>query len=176
MHFIDGKPFAPYFIFIKNINEKSDGEILELLELEHCELFDYGDYVHISQDANWVHVIDNDAYQLWYSQKLTNRIEELGKEYEIFTCSVGEPDLSFDFRYFRDGKKIREYVVESPNYDDQIIITDFGSPILGEEILVHEELVKGHQLAVVLHIAESLGIQLPKSAEGIKCYQLEGLD
>ncbi|MFT5618169.1 MAG: hypothetical protein ACI85I_001400 [Arenicella sp.] len=183
MHFIDEKPFAPYFIFIKGINEMNDKDVLELLDLgkgnlvetteaEDGEYLDDENCTYIYKCRNWVHIMDSWFYSLYHSQKLRSRIEELGKSYEIFTCSVGDSDRSFDFRYFKNGEKVREYIVDSPNYNDQIVRIDFGSALSSEK----EALQKKDESDTVLHIAESLGVQLPKSAEGIKCYKLEGLD
>ncbi len=183
------KIVAPYFIFIKGINEKNDAEVLELLELGEGKLLNPDVTIDIKQvdeessaylfrNENWIHIIDSWYYSLWHSQMLSDRIEELGKKLEIFTCSFGDVDESFDFRYFKGGKKVREYIVDSPNWNNQVVRVDFGEPLQAELIILNkrDEVSKDDEIRNILQIAESLGIQLPKSAEGIKCYQLEGLD
>jgi hypothetical protein len=173
MQFVKGIPDAPYFIFIKGISELSDEEVLELLNLRGPNLVEspkYNDWefcIYISRDQHWTHLMDNWLYSNWYSTELTDRIEELSKRFEIFSCSIGDCDRSFAFKYFKNGEKIREYVVESPNYNDNVLKINFGNPLPGEG----EGLKKKNELDRVLFIAKQLGIQLPKSSAEIKCYQ-----
>jgi hypothetical protein len=175
MFIIDGMPHSPYFVFIKGINAKSDSEILEFFnlgrgkEVENDESFTGEFCIHLFRNSNWICLMDNWFYTYRHSEKFSNRINELGKEYEIFTCTVGNADLYFDFKYFKNGQKIREYVVESPNYNDEVLKTDFGTPLYGEQECLKLE----DQLDRVLSIACHLGIELPKNENEIKCYKLK---
>lgn len=175
MKIINGMPSSPYYIFINGISGKSDLEILSLLNLEIVKeiylnniIQDEENYIYLSRDENWVHLMDNLLYSHWYSKEFSNQIEKLGKKLEIFTCSVGDSDLSFDFKYYNNGKKVREYVVESPNYIDEILKLDIGIPIKGEQ----EGLKKDDQLERVLFIAQQLGVKLPKLHK-IKCFEVK---
>lgn len=169
-----GIPHSPYFIFINGLSDKSDVEVLSLLELhtaekvEHNESLMDKECIYISRDANWVHIMDNWFYSHWHSKELRQKIDELGKKQEIFTCSIGDCDLSFDFKYFAEGRKLREYIVQSPNFNNQIIMTDSGVPLPAENIGVK----KKDPLDKVMYIARSLGIVLPGRKQEISCYRL----
>ena len=174
MLIIDGLPHTPYFVFIKGLIDKSDKEILELLELgNNREVALRGDFndrncIYLSRDKNWVHIMDNYCYTHRGSQKFSNRVDELGKQYELFTCTVGDSDCSFDFRYFRGGKKIREYIVASPNYNDEVLMVDYGVPLPGES----EGLKKADQFERVTYIAGALGIEIAAELKKIRCYEI----
>lgn len=174
MKIINGIPDTPYFIFIKGVAEKSDQEISLLLnlgkinEVSDLEFFDDRNCIYLSRDDNWVHVMDNWFYTHWHSKELSERIEMLGRKLEIFTCSIGDCDLSFGFRYFKAGEKVREYIVESPNYNDEVLKRDFGLPLDGEAVGLKEE----NQLEKVIYIAKQLGIKIPTENCEIKCYEL----
>lgn len=169
-----GLPHAPYFIFLKGLTDKTDTEILELFDLgDHIETAIRNDLsdehcIYMSRDDSWVHLMDNYFYTHWHSKKFSMKVEELGKTYELFSCSAGDCDLSFDFKYYKNGVKIREYIVESPNYDNEILKVNFGEPLLGER----EALQRVDHLERVIHIASSLGIELPTELKQIKCYEI----
>lgn len=168
-------PQSPFYIFIKGLQDKSAIEILELLGLGACDLVvgmveDLHDdaCIYIYNDKNWIHLMDNWFYSNWHSTSLHDRINVLGQTLEIFTCSVGDTDLSFNFKYYKDGVKRREYIVTSPNDNDEIISLNFGQPLAGEK----EGLKQEDQLKRVTYIAKSLGIKFPKTMYDLRCYQL----
>ena len=174
MKIINKLPHSPYFICIKGLNHKNDEELLELLGLHKCKEieipkdFEDENCIYISNDTSWIHIMDNYYYTFWQSDALSVRIEELGEKYEIFTFSVGDSDLSFDFKYFKNGTKIREYIVTSPNYNDEVIEVNNGTPLFGET----EGLKKKDQFDRIIYIADSLGIILPEKEEEIRCYKI----
>jgi len=168
----------PCYICIKGIAEKKDLEVLKLLQITsdiaqaYDELTTEDFEIFVSRDDQWIHVIDNFFWMLNQSENVTKSIEALGVHYDIFTCSVGDADLSFDFKYFKNGKLRREYVVKSPNFNDEVISINFGIPLSGEK----EGLQKKDQLDKVLFIAHSLGIDIPKDFEKLTAYNLKNLN
>jgi len=174
MKIINGVFHSPYFIFIKNLTEINDLDILNLLDLkgyvqENDEnISSIYNEIYLAKVKDWIHIMDNFSYDHWLSKKFRENIEELGKYYEIFNCSVGNIDSSFEFSYYKNGKKAREYVVESPHYEDEIVTINFGHPLEGEI----EGLKKEDQLERVIYIAKSQGIVLPQNDNEIKCYGL----
>lgn len=169
----------PSYICIKGISEKSDLEVLKLLnitsditqaynELTAAEDFD----IFVSRDDQWIHIIDNFFWMLNESEVVAKRIETLGEHYELYTCSVGDADLSFDFKYFKNGKLRREYVVKSPNFNNEVIAVNFGDALSGET----EGLRKKDQIEKVLFIAQSLGIKIPTNFEKLTAYNLKNLN
>lgn len=170
----------PSYICIKGISEKSDLEILKLLQVtsDIAQAYDKNELtaedfdIFVSRDDQWVHIIDNSFWMLDESKEVKKSIEALGKRYDIYTCSVGDADLSFNFKYFKDGQLRREYVVESPNYNDEVIVVNFGDVLSGEI----EGLHKKDQLEKVLFIAHSLGVNIPKDFESLTSYNLKTLN
>lgn len=175
MDIINGLPHTPYLIFLNGLKDKTDQEILELFDLgdnkETAIRNDLSDKycIYMSRDDNWIHLMDNYFYTHWHSKNFSMKVEELGRNYELFSCSVGDCDLSFDFKYYKNGNKIREYVVESPNYNDEILKVNYGEPLLGE----NEGMQKNDQFNRVTHIASSLGIEIPTDLNKIKCYEIK---
>ena len=165
-------PNSPFFTFIKGIEQNSFINTLKLFDLSNRTLVDYekakynDDCIFLFRDKIWVHIMDNFSYSHWHSKNFKLKIEELGKSFEIFSFSVGDVDFSFEFRLFRNGGLVREYIVESPNFNDEIITKNFGKPLKGEE----KGLQKKDQLMRVIHIAQSLGIEFPKNQSEINCY------
>ena len=102
----------------------------------------------MSRDNEWVHLMDNFYYAHWHSKSLTERIDELGKEYEIFTCSVGDCDESFEFKYFKNGQN--------------------GKPMMVEREAFNLE----DQLDCVLYITHSLAIEIPNELNQIISYHV----
>ncbi len=152
----------------------TDKEILALFKLDNYKLvkevpLDDRNTIYLHRDGRWVHIMDNYFYSLWHQQSFREQINELGEKYEIFSCTAGDVDKSFDFKYYKNGKKIREYVVASPNYNDQVIKVDIGEPLFGESKALQNE----DELNKILCVAEQLGIVLPKNADQILIYKKE---
>src|SRR5687768_2423805 len=102
---IGGILHAPFFIFIEGGQRYSDKQLLELLDLrgyQPCEAPSiHSRSLAITEDARWTHIADDWFYTLWHSRTIRARIAELGQTHEIFTCSVGDSDHSFNFEYFQ---------------------------------------------------------------------------
>jgi len=166
---------APFFIFIKGITHLSNEEILKLLGFEEFQLvhpdpeeMPEAQYVYLTRDQNWVHIMDNWYYSLWHSKSFQNTITQLALDYEIFDCSVGDIDHSFSFNYYKEGKLSRRYVVTDPNFEGGEVSEDIGIPLASEEECLK---ITGDQLRV-LSLATSLGIKIAHHQMTIECYDI----
>ncbi|WP_338765591.1 hypothetical protein WAF17_01965 [Bernardetia sp. ABR2-2B] len=166
-----GSFHSPFLIFIKGLNHLPDIEILQLLELQNVETRDFEKetecYLRITRDKEWVHIMDNWFYGLWHSKSFKNRVDKLGEKYDIFYCSVGDCDNSFDFTYYKNGLIQRKYVVS----DDGKMIESKGKPLPFEE----DNLKESDELDKVISIAKSIGIETNHKLEDIACYQYENI-
>lgn len=178
MRIVNGIPCSPYFVFIRDISDYDDLDVLKLLEfesfeeIEMMEFMDDHDCIYLSRDRNWTHIMDNSNYTFWCSSPMHERIERLGRKYEIFTCMVGDVDQSYEFRYYRGGVKIREHIVESPNYSDEVVKVNYGVPLDVEKDVLQLE----DPLDRVIQIAQSLGLRLPTVVDQMKCFRVGNLD
>lgn len=178
MQLIKNSFFTPYFIFIKDNSNLNDEELLKKIDLKDYELVtDKSEkktrgykinkrYLYITEDEKWKHLMDDWFYTLWHDTEVKTRIKNLSKEFEIFCCSIGDCDDSFDFVHYQNGKEKREYVVEDPYFNGGQITKNIGNPFEIEKIA----LAKKDQLEKVLLIAQSLGINTNHNLEKIRCY------
>ncbi|MFK7979869.1 MAG: hypothetical protein AB8G86_07805 [Saprospiraceae bacterium] len=171
--------FAPYYIFIKKGNKLKEREFFERLEL-----FDYNltsddwksddkilldgkkRYLFLTESENWTHLMDDWMYTLWHDTNFKSNVTKLSKYFDIYCCSVGDVDESFDFKYFESGRLKREYIVEDPKFRGGEITKNFGIPFIGEEIALN----KKEPLDKVLSIAKLVGINIEHQLDKIKCY------
>lgn len=168
--------FSPYFIFVKYGFQISDKEILERLGLNGYNLIlDEKErekevlnkrYLFLTEDREWTYVMDDWFYTLWHNKEIRNWIKSMSQEFEIFTCSVGDCDDSFDFTYFKEGRIVRQYVVEDPHFKGGEVVKDFGMPFPIEK----EALKKKDLYQKVMTIAESFGIEMNHKKENIRIY------
>lgn len=172
---------SPFFIFIKGVFDLSDIELCAKLGLENYELvtdkaYDSMDHLEkrhlfLTEDEQWTHLMDDWFYTLWYDQEIRERIRVLSFDFDIFCCSVGDIDVSYDFRYYQKGKVVREYVVEDPNFKGPKVVINTGTPLNGEASPWN----RGEPETRVLHIASSLGINVKHDLSKIRCYSREEL-
>lgn len=116
-----------------------------------------------------MHVADDWLYTLWHLATVNAAIPSLAKNHDVFTCSVGDADNSFDFEYFHDGNSVRKYVVEDSEYRRGLVVEDFGSPLPSEA----EAMNQPDPLIAVLEIAHSLGINTLHDPTLIRAYTKE---
>lgn len=177
--------FIPYYIFINGIAEKSDQEVLNLLGLGEGKLvpnwwednsYDEETLIYIYRDKGWIHIMDNECAICWYSFKFKKNIQIIAKEYELCACYFGDVDRCFYFIYYKKGLKNREYFVDSPNCDDQVILNDYGIPLEGES----EALGQKEHWDQSLYMAICLGInpldlinEGINNPEKINCYTVD---
>jgi len=178
MRIINNRFSTPYFIFIKDNSKLSDKELFEKLGLENYELFSGNlerlfnagglkkRYLFLTEDGEWKHLMDDWFYTLWHDKELKLKIKELSFDYDIFTCSVGDCDDSFDFVYYQKGNVKREYVVEDPKFNGGELVKNIGEPFRIENIA----LSKNSPFEKVLTVANSLGIAINHDLKKIRCY------
>jgi len=178
MRMINNVLYSPFYIFIKGIHDQSDEEIIWLLGLvEHTKMgppdklppgVRYRNPVYIIRGQEWVHIMDNGSYYLWHLTEIRTRLAELGNRYELFYCSVGDIDYSFDFCYYQNGRLIRHYVVPAPTFNPNKLVVekDMGEPLPGElQALQYRE-----PYNMIMALAHSLGIDLRHQAKAIKTF------
>ncbi len=168
--------FSPYFIFIKEGGKMSDKEILEHLglndykivadEKERIKEVLYKRYLFLTEDNYWTYLMDDWYYTMWHNEEIKNRIKLLSENFEIFTCSVGDCDDSFDFAYFKQGEIIRQYVVKDPKFKGGEVVKDIGNPFPIEKVALR----KNDLYEKVMTIAESFGIKMNHEKEKVRIY------
>ncbi|MCE7992995.1 MAG: hypothetical protein HEP71_13485 [Roseivirga sp.] len=167
--------YSPFYIFIKGASSLSDHEILARLglknfsQIQNKSIKPLGSpgkcHLYIAEDNHWKQLMDDWQYSLWFDPEIRDRLKVLSKQFDIFSCSVGDIDSSYDFRYYQKGEVIREYVMEDPKMNGGEVVTNLGTPLAGEKAIKKDPLEK------VLHIASLLGIDVQHSSSKIRCYQ-----
>ena len=123
----------------------------------HATFFDSGD---------WVLLADDWYYTLWHMPTTRQTIEQLSQCTDIYACSVGDCDHSFDFIYYKAGKLVRKYVVSDPDFKNSNIVENYGQQLPGEP----EALKLDDQLETVLAISDAMGINGPKPGDELRFY------
>ena len=128
--------FAPFFIFIKCGDKLSDAALLDHFGIghyqEHTEPDDSRPCAIIARDGTWVHLVDDWRYSLWHVPETRKRIAALAETYDVFACSVGDCDRSYDFEYYKDAKLVRRYVVSDPRLSGGMVTRNVGAKLAGE--------------------------------------------
>ncbi|BDS11326.1 hypothetical protein [Aureispira anguillae] len=178
MRIIDSTLFSPFYIFIK-ASDLSDSEVLNLLGIKKFELLNkYQKHpknwqkkrtLFITECKNWIHIMDFMDYNLWHNPQLRINLELISKKYDIFYCSTGDDDYSYDFTYLKEGILKRKLIVEYPNYKGPIIKENIGKRLLGES----EKIVLKDERKEVLSIAKAIGINLNHEESKIRQYLYE---
>lgn len=162
---------APFFIFINCGGAYSDADLLRRFGLTGYkripEPSDSRRCVYLTQDKQWTHIADDWSYELWHRPAIWGAIAEIAKDYDVFACSVGDCDHSWEFICYRHGRLLRKHVVEDPNFTrGGIVVEDFGIPLEGEA----DAMKRSDELETVLAIATSLGIDVNHSSKEIRVY------
>src|SRR5262249_33388438 len=71
-------------------------------------------------------------YTLWHMRSTRPTLQALGRSCDVFACSIGDCDHSFDFVYYRGGRLVRQYVVEDPDFRGGRVVENTGEPLPGE--------------------------------------------
>lgn len=178
----DGHVHTPYFIFVRHQGRLSDAELLARLGLTGFsrrrmpagERNRLGRGLLMANDAEWTHVMDNWRYQLWSMQDIRQRITRLATEHDVFTCSVGEADDSYDFEYHQGGRLVRKREVVPDRWPSTVKLeTEIGDPLPIEATLWKEAGVRD-ELWILLQIAASLGIETRPEHLSFRYYSDDG--
>ena len=172
--YLDGNTFfSPFYMFIKDNHQLEDEELLEQLGLTNYQLLqdatESRKCLYITEDNNWKHLMDDWSYTLWHNKDIRNRLRELSQRFDVFYCSIGDYDESFDFVYCQQGMEKRKYVVEDPFYNGGEVTENIGQALKAEEIALEEE----EAVDKVLCLAVSLGVNIHHNLETTRCYTEE---
>jgi len=136
-----GIPWSPYLVFIKD-TQMSDEKVLESLGLvgyvrirskrSSSELLHLG-YIGIGRDSQWTHIADNYGYTHWHSKSFQDAVVALAPKHDLFTFSVGEPEMSFDLTLYLSGQLVRRFVWEDRDHTGGRLQDEFGPPLQGED-------------------------------------------
>ena len=157
---IRGRLHSPFFIYFRRDPPLTDEQILSHFGLtEHVsveQLSGYHTYVVIMDVGEWTLLADDWHYHLWHQRSTKPAIATLAQQRDVFAWSIGDSDDSFAFCLYLDGQLLREYIVDSPNYNDQVVRVDFGEHLPLESMLRFTRF----SLAEDLHrLAAELGIR-----------------
>lgn len=168
--FVHGELHSPYFIFLRCAGRHSDAELLHRFGLSRFRRTNAGprfsSYVILADDGQWTLIADDWHYTLWHMPSTRPTLAALGEACDVFACSVGDCDLSFDFVYYHDSRLARRYVVEDPHFQGGAVVEDFGKPLPGESTAFKQS----DHLKICLGIAASLGIKTDYTEGDIRVY------
>lgn len=164
---------APYFIFVRCAGRYSDADLLHLFGLDAYRPTNaprrLGNHAIFADDGRWTMIADDWLYTLWHMPSARQAVHQLGHSHDVFSCSVGDADYSFDFVYYRDRRLVRRYVVEDPHYNGGHVVEDVGEPLPGEAAALRERGERGER-RTVLAIAHSLGIRTDYTLQDLRVY------
>jgi hypothetical protein len=168
--FTNGRLRAPYFIFVRAAGRYSDADLLNLFGLATYRPTQaprrLGRYAVLAGDGEWTMLADDWFYTLWHMPATRQAVRQLAQGCDVFACSVGDCDCSFDFVYYRDSRLVREYVVTDPEFRGGNVVTNAGEPLPGETAAFRE----AGELQIVLAVASSLGIRTAYSPSDVRAY------
>ena len=167
---VGGRLHAPYFIFLRCAGRYSDLELLQWFGLADYQqtkgMPEFGRYAILGAVGEWSLVADDWHYTLWHRPLTGLVLAALGETCDVFACSVGDCDRSFDFIYYRDGRLVRRYVVADPHFQGGIVAEDVGEPLPGEAAALRQS----GEVEIVLGIARSLRIKTEYSDQDLRVY------
>ena len=172
---IDGRLISPFFIFIKGEGQLDDIDILSRFGLgtyrQRRTVPSYGRRAVIADSGCWKLLADDFSYTLWDMESTRPTLSKVAEQFDVFACSVGDSDESFDFIYYVGGSLIRKYTVTDPHYDGGSVVENVGEPLPAESDLLTSGKEK---LAIVLGIAQSLGINVDFREADLRIYGSTG--
>lgn len=167
----DGRLHSPFFIFIRQPHGYSEAEILARFELSSYQRTTAssfrGRHAIMCDAGDWTMLADDWYYTLWHMKTTRPAIEAIAEYHELYACSEGDCDRSFDFLHYHKGRLVRKYVVSSPSFSDRVVAHDFGTPLPGEAALLKDD---GYNIGIEL--AATLGIQTRFTHEELRVYAL----
>lgn len=168
--FAHGKLHSPYFIFLCGNGDLSDRDLLQRFSLPTYDRTAspsaYGPYAILADDGTWNLVADDWRYTLWHMPSTRIAIAELAAHCDVFACSVGDIDHSYDIVYYRNSQLIRKFVVEDRDFKGGSVVENLGKPLLAEQAVFKQP----DELQYVLDIASSLGIKTRYCETDLRIY------
>lgn len=168
--FVHGELHTPYFIFIRSAGDLSDGDLLRRFGLSNYhrtqQASRFGPYTILADAGQWTLIADDWLYTLWHKASTQPAMAEIAETHDLFACSVGDCDQSFDFVYYRNSQLVRKYVVDDPDFRGGKVVENFGNPLPGED----NSFRNCGELEIVLGIAASLGIKTHYTERDIRVY------
>ena len=166
---------APYFIFIKDISEEGLFDFMKkrgIINIEKLDTFNprRNQYEFLLiENESWKLIMDNWWYSLFHLNCKTPLFNDLGTQYEVFQCVVGDSDHSFSFQYYKDGELKRFLSVSNPSYrkNDLKIEIDTGSPLRGESKYLNAE----GEYEKVINVLYEQGIKFPSNIDSGNSYK-----
>lgn len=168
----------PLQFFIKANGKLSDTEILGMLNLKGYEEVEFQEHaehqfrIYISRFGEWIHVMDNMDYHLYHCLKgdlfyrNIDRINQIGRKYDLFFFSVGDSTNDLEFYYYQD-KVLKRKFIYNENLEETVDkFETFGEPLEGEE--QPEEM--GRHIDYAHALTKSIGIHIEHNPEKIKMY------
>jgi hypothetical protein len=160
---------SPYFIFIRHSHGFSDEDLLTRFHLGSYQrsLTEplIGPRAILANDENWTMLADDLLYTLWHMKLTRPAIEEIAQSHEVFACSEGDCDRSFDYVHYRDGRLARKYTVSSPHFTDRVVVEDVGATTC-EEL----QLLKNDGENIGIQLAERMGIKTRFTSDDLRIY------
>jgi hypothetical protein len=165
----DGHLHAPFFIYFRREPLLSDKQILAHFGLHAyhstAKLPPSSTYAVITDAGDWTLLADDWLYQLWHMPSTRNAIKLLAKTRDVFAWSIGDCDQSFEYTIYRNGELVRQYIVDSPHFDDQVVRIDFGDRLPFESEL--------HDLPIeqkMDRFCSDIGINTIVQRDGLRLY------
>ena len=129
---------TPFMIYVRSYNTLSDEDFMSLFGLRDYQKISpplpfIGRHVVFANDTEWTHIADDYRYTLYHSPQTVEAIEELSKSYDVFSCSTGDIDESFELEYYQNKNLVRKLVFKHDVVKNtQIVSVDTGTKLPGE--------------------------------------------
>ncbi len=132
---------TPNMIFIRSYNVIPDEDFIKLLGLPNYKkapppLPSDGSHIVFGNDDEWTHIADDFNYTLWWDDPKTNKaVASLSKTFDVFRCSNGDIDESFEFEYFKDGSLARKMIFDHDIFKkEENILVNIGNKLASEPL------------------------------------------
>ncbi len=122
--------------------------------------------VYLTEDAEWTLIADDWAYTLFHWCR-EHRLRDAARWGEVFAFWVGDADRGYGFSHYVNGERRREYIVDSPHFDDRVVVADEGPRLAAESAALHSQ---EDATVIVWTLAASLGIETDHRNKRLRCY------
>lgn len=165
----EGKPWSPHFVFLADV-ALDDRDVLDLFGLANYVQINTVDgrfdYLGISRDERWVHIVDNFGYTHWHSKVFSTQFSRLSLSMDVFYFVMGDSDMSFEMSLYQRGLLARHVHWDDPHYTGGHLAAESGIPLPFEDMIP-----RGHDpYEGLLRVASGLGIQTDYSTHHFQLY------